>query len=77
VRLNKKITAFALDAMGVRTAMDGAAALSAIVHSSADDSPELQEMFEVRKAHGMAASLKVRDDKFRPEPGGPRSRPRS
>jgi enoyl-CoA hydratase/carnithine racemase len=73
VRLNKKITAFALDAMGVRTAMDGAAALSAIVHSSADDSPELQEMFEVRKAQGMAASLKVRDDKFRPEPGGPRS----
>ncbi len=77
VRLNKRITAVTLDAMGLRTALDSAAFLSTIVHSSADDSPELREMFEVRNSQGMAASLKVRDDKFRPEPGGPRSKPRS
>jgi enoyl-CoA hydratase/carnithine racemase len=75
VRLNKRIGAFALDTMGLRTAMDGAAFLSTIVHSSADDSPELKEMFKVRAEQGMAASLKIRDDKFRPEPGGPRSKP--
>jgi enoyl-CoA hydratase/carnithine racemase len=74
VRLNKRITAVTLDAMGLRTAMDAASFLSTIVHSSADDSPELKDMFEVRAKQGMAASLKVRDDKFRPEPGGPRSK---
>jgi len=76
VRLNKRITAFTLDAMGLRTALEGSAFLSTIVHSSANDSPELQEMFRVRENEGMGASLKVRDDKFRPEPGGPRSVPR-
>lgn len=62
--------------MGLRTALDSASFLSAIVHASAGDSPELKEMFEVRASQGMGASLKVRDDKFRPEPGGPRSKPR-
>jgi enoyl-CoA hydratase/carnithine racemase len=74
VRLNKRITAFTLDAMGLRTAMHAASFLSTIVHSSADDSPELKDMFETRAKEGMAASLKIRDDKFRPEPGGPRSK---
>jgi enoyl-CoA hydratase/carnithine racemase len=74
VRLNKRIISFALETMGLRTALNGAGFISAIVHSSADDSPELKEMFEVRRTDGMAASLKVRDDKFRPEPGGPRAR---
>ncbi|HET8755112.1 MAG TPA: enoyl-CoA hydratase/isomerase family protein [Solirubrobacteraceae bacterium] len=73
LRLNKRITAFALEAMGMRTALEGAGFLSTIVHSSAKDSPELQEMFQVRETEGMGASLKVRDGKFRPEPGGPRS----
>jgi enoyl-CoA hydratase/carnithine racemase len=77
VRLNKRISAFVAETMGLRTALEGAGFLSAIVHASADDSPELQEMFEVRRTQGMGASLKVRDDKFRPEPGGPRSKPRS
>jgi enoyl-CoA hydratase/carnithine racemase len=75
VRLNKRIATVTLDAMGVRTALDAASFLSAIVHSSSSASPELQEMFAVRAAEGMAASLKVRDNKFRPEPGGPRSKP--
>jgi enoyl-CoA hydratase/carnithine racemase len=76
LRINKRITAFALEAMGLRTALEGAGFLSAIVHSSARDSPELQEMHEIRRTQGMGASLKARDDKFRPEPGGPRSQPR-
>lgn len=75
VRINKRITTFAMEAMGLRTAMSGGALLSTIVHAS-NDSPELAEMNEVRRNQGLAASLKVRDDKFRPEPGGPRSKPR-
>ena len=54
LRINKRITAFALEAMGMRTA--------------------LAEMHEVRRTEGMGASLKLRDGKFRPEPGGPRSK---
>ncbi|HEX2890637.1 enoyl-CoA hydratase/isomerase family protein [Vineibacter terrae] len=75
VRINKRITTFALEAMGLRTAMSGASFLSSIVHASAD-TPELAELHEVRRSQGLAASLKLRDDKFRPEPGGPRARPR-
>lgn len=75
LRVNKRITAFALDAMGVRTAMDGASFLAAIVHSSSRDDAELAELHEVRRTEGMSASLKFRDNKFRPEPGGPRSKP--
>jgi enoyl-CoA hydratase/carnithine racemase len=74
VRLNKRITAFALQTMGVRTALDNAAHLGMIIHASSEDSPELQEMHRVRREEGLAASLKLRDDKFRPEPGGPRSK---
>jgi enoyl-CoA hydratase/carnithine racemase len=74
LRLNKRIISFCLESMGLRSALSGASFLSAIVHSSADDSPELQEMFRVRQSQGMGASLKVRDDKFRPEPGGPRAK---
>lgn len=75
LRINKRITAFALDAMGVRTAMDGASFLATIVHASSRDDPELSELHEIRRNEGMKASLKYRDDKFRPEPGGPRSKP--
>jgi enoyl-CoA hydratase/carnithine racemase len=74
VRLNKRITALALQTMGVRTALDNAAYLGMIIHASSEDSPELQEMHRVRREEGLAASLKLRDDKFRPEPGGPRSK---
>ena len=31
---------------------------------------------ETRKNEGVGAYLRLRDDKFRPEPFGPRSRPR-
>jgi enoyl-CoA hydratase/carnithine racemase len=73
VRLNKRITTHALDTMGLRTALEAATFLSTIIHASAADSPELQEMFEVRRTQGMGPSLKLRDDRFRPEPGGPRA----
>lgn len=75
LRLNKRITAAALDAMGVRTAMDTASYLATIVHASARDDPELAELHEIRRTQGMSASLKFRDNKFRPEPGGLRSKP--
>ncbi len=74
VRLNKRIITAGLEAAGVRSALSTAGYLSTIIHLSADHSPELEEFYEVRKNEGLAASLKVRDGKFRPEPGGPRSR---
>lgn len=74
VRLNKRIITASLEAAGVRSALDSTGYLSTIIHLSADHSPELEEFYAVRERDGLAASLKVRDGKFRPEPGGPRSR---
>jgi enoyl-CoA hydratase/carnithine racemase len=75
VMLNKAITTFGLEMMGLRSALDAASMLSVIAHASTD-SPELDEMNEIRRTDGMRASLKHRDGKFIPEPGGPRSKPR-
>lgn len=75
VRLNKALTAMGLDAMGVRTAIRSAALVSVVIHGS-HDSAELEELREVRRSQGMKASLRLRDDPFRPEPGGPRSEER-
>jgi enoyl-CoA hydratase/carnithine racemase len=72
VRMNKAITAIGLETMGLRTATTVASALSAIVHSSTD-SKDIAELYRIRRDEGMRASLKHRDDPFRPEPGGPRS----
>jgi enoyl-CoA hydratase/carnithine racemase len=76
LRLNKRTTTFALEAMGIRTALEAAGFLSVLVHSASESSPDLEDMHRVRREEGLRASLKVRDDKFRPEPGGPRSKPR-
>ncbi len=73
VRLNKAITSMGLEAIGVRAALRAAALVSVVIHGSAD-SPELDELRRVRRTEGMRASLRCRDDPFRPEPGGPRSR---
>jgi enoyl-CoA hydratase/carnithine racemase len=73
VRLNKALTSMGLEAMGVRSAMRSAALVSVIIHGT-HDSAELEELREVRRSQGMRASLRLRDDPFRPEPGGPRSR---
>jgi enoyl-CoA hydratase/carnithine racemase len=75
LRVNKAITALGLEAMGLRSAMTLAGALSTIVHSSTD-SADLDELRRIRETDGMRASLKHRDGPFIPEPGGPRSKPR-
>jgi enoyl-CoA hydratase/carnithine racemase len=73
VRINKAITTFGLEAMGLAAALNAGATLSVIVHSSAD-SADLDELHRIRESDGLSASLRHRDDPFRPEPGGPRSR---
>jgi enoyl-CoA hydratase/carnithine racemase len=73
VRINKAITTLGLEAMGLAAALNAGAALSVIAHSSAD-SADLDELHRIRESHGLRASLRHRDDPFRPEPGGPRSR---
>jgi enoyl-CoA hydratase/carnithine racemase len=76
VRVNKAITIRGLEAMGLKAGMSMGAALSIIVHASTD-SDDLAELRRIREEEGMRASLKHRDDPFRPEPGGPRSAPSS
>jgi len=75
VRLNKAITTYGLEMMGLRAAMDASAMLSVITHGSTD-APDLDELYEIRRTQGMRASLQHRDGPFLPEPGGPRSKPR-
>jgi enoyl-CoA hydratase/carnithine racemase len=73
VRLNKAITAYGLEAMGLRAALNTGALLSVITHASAD-SAELDELHHIRESEGLRASLLRRDGQFIPEPGGPRSK---
>jgi enoyl-CoA hydratase/carnithine racemase len=73
IRVNKAITTFGLEAMGLAAALNTGALLSVIVHASAD-SAELDELHRIRESEGLRASLVHRDAPFRPEPGGPRSR---
>lgn len=73
VRINKAITTFGLEAMGLAAALNTGAMLSVIVHASAD-SAELDELRRIRESEGLRASLVHRDAPFRPEPGGPRSK---
>jgi enoyl-CoA hydratase/carnithine racemase len=75
VRMNKLITNFGLEAMGLRVALEAGGILSAVTQSLGD-APELDELNRVRAAEGLAASLRLRDTPFLPEPGGPRSRSR-
>jgi enoyl-CoA hydratase/carnithine racemase len=72
VRINKAITTFGLEAMGLASALNTGAVLSVIAHASAD-SAELDELHQIRESKGLRASLVHRDGPFRPEPGGPRS----
>jgi enoyl-CoA hydratase/carnithine racemase len=75
VKINKAITTYGMETMGLRAALDAAAMLSVIAHASTD-SPDLDELNTIRKTEGMRASLQHRDGPFLPEPGGPRSKPR-
>jgi hypothetical protein len=74
VRINKAITTYGLEAMGLRVALDAASMLSVIAHASVD-AADLDELYRIRESEGLRASLAYRDDPFLPEPGGPRSRP--
>ncbi len=75
VRLNKAITTYGLEAMGLRNALNVNAFLSTLV-SASNDGPDVEHLEEARKAGGFRAFLEARDTPFLPEPGGPRSRPR-
>ena len=74
VRLNKAITTYGLQAMGLRNAHTVMTLLSTIAHASTD-SPEVDHLREAYRDGGLRAFLQARDGPFQPEPGGPRSRP--
>lgn len=75
VRLNKAITTYGLDAMGLRSALNMNGVLSAIVEAE-NDGPDVEHLDKAQAEGGFGAFLKARDDPFRPEPFGPRSQPR-
>lgn len=74
VRLNKAITTYGLDAMGLRAALNMNGVLSALVEAS-NDGPDVEHLAKAQSEGGFAAFLKARDEPFRPEPFGPRSKP--
>ena len=75
VRLNKAITTYGLDAMGLRAALNMNGVLSAIVEAE-NDGPDVAHLERAQAEGGFGAFLKARDEPFRPEPFGPRSQPR-
>ena len=74
VRMNKAVTWMGLEAMGLGAAMRVNAALSTIAHSSHGHDREV--LLEAQAKGGLKAFLEARDDPFRPEPFGPKSRAR-
>jgi hypothetical protein len=75
VRMNKAITVYGLEAMGIRNALNANAFLSVIVEAS-NDGPDVETMQRAQREGGLRAFLEARDGPFHPEPFGPRSRPR-
>ena len=73
VRLNKKLTTLGFHAMGLRNAVQTGGLISILAHATTD-AEEVADMYEVQRNEGLGAFLKMRDTKFIPEPGGPRSR---
>jgi enoyl-CoA hydratase/carnithine racemase len=76
VRLNKAITTYGLDAMGLRAALNMNGVLSAIVEAE-NDGPDVEHLDRAQAEGGFSAFLKARDEPFLPEPFGPRSKPRA
>lgn len=76
VRLNKAITTFGFQAMGLRNALNVGSFISPIVHSSTD-AEEAEPLWETQRRDGLRAFLQMRDGPYQPEPGGPRSKPRA
>jgi enoyl-CoA hydratase/carnithine racemase len=75
VRLNKAITVYGLEAMGIRNALNTNAFLSTIVQAS-NDGEDVEPQQKAQREGGFKAFLEARDGPFQPEPFGPRSRPR-
>ena len=75
VRYAKAVTFLGLEAAGLRSGLVVNAALSSLVHSSWI--PERAVLEAAMENGGLQAFLKERDDRFRPEPFGPRSKPKS
>ena len=73
VRLNKKLTTLGFHAMGLRNALQTGGLISILAHASTD-AKEVEDLYEVQRNEGLTAFLRMRDNKFIPEPGGPRSR---
>jgi enoyl-CoA hydratase/carnithine racemase len=73
VRLNKALTTFGLQSMGLRNALQTGGFISTIAHSSTD-ADEVAELYATQRREGLGAFLKMRDGPFIPEPGGPRSK---
>lgn len=72
VRLNKMITTYGLEAMGLGSALNVNAMLSAFALASGDG-PDVAHLEEARQQGGLRAFLEARDGPFIPEPFGPRS----
>ena len=73
VRLNKAITAYGLEAMGVRNALNVNAFLSTLVEAS-NDGPDIEHLQQAQRSGGFRAFLEARDTPFIPEPFGPRAK---
>ena len=72
VRVNKMMTTYALEAMGLRNALNVNAFLSTIVRSTTDRS-DVAHLDKARLEGGFRAFLEARDGPFMPEPFGPRA----
>jgi enoyl-CoA hydratase/carnithine racemase len=75
VRLNKAITCYGLEAMGLRGGMLVNGIISSIAHSS--HGPHRENLMEAQKRGGFKAFLDERDGPFIPEPFGPKSKPKT
>ena len=73
VRLNKAITCFGLQAMGIGAGMLMNVPLSNLAHASYN--AERGELLAALQTGGLKAFLEARDGAFLPEPFGPKSRP--
>ena len=71
VRLNKAVTCYGLLAMGLGAGLLMNVPLSAMAHASYD--ADRGHLLEMMRTGGLKAFLQARDDRFRPEPFGPRA----
>ena len=76
VRVNKAITTYGVDAMGLRSALNMNGVRSASVHAE-NDGFDMGHLDRTQAEGGFSAFLKAPSEPFRPEPFGPRSKPRS